>query len=256
MESGNERDTLTDLYDYCRERPQDNVIYLHDKGSFNMNLGNLKVMRVATTTAVSNECANMLSIGCNVCVHCGMVLEPLGYLHSSGNMWRASCEYVNKLLPPGEYEEKRVEMQVFLKTNETASNLFDCYKDSVLECPARETEYSKRLGIGRYAYEGWVFSHPGVHPCWALEGILGDVEFFGKKPFAMRLQNDMEPVKRVLAGNNKLEFFRRGGKLFQFDYLYNKLPPNSSHFWTLWKKHVNPSRTPIHEPCICVIDLL
>uniref|UniRef100_A0A7S4NG17 Uncharacterized protein n=1 Tax=Odontella aurita TaxID=265563 RepID=A0A7S4NG17_9STRA len=96
-EKGNEWVTLQPLYDHCRENPSEWVTYMHNKGSFHPSPENDRMRRMITKAALSDECQTASADVCNVCSN---RFTPLPFLHTSGNHWTASCEYVRLLIPP------------------------------------------------------------------------------------------------------------------------------------------------------------
>ena len=92
---------LDNLYDYCLEHPNARVAYLHSKGSYHATWQNERFRRVLTRAALSAECAQAIaSSQCNVC---SMRFSPIPHFHSPGNMWVATCEYIQQLQRPMEF---------------------------------------------------------------------------------------------------------------------------------------------------------
>ena len=135
---GNEVTTLYDVWKYCRENEEQDVIYLHDKGSFHNTDGNNRLRRYVTEGATSGECARMSQLGCNFCVS---RMSPLPHPHTSGNMWRAQCGYVAKLLDPQTFEGK------------------------MSSVPDKGIQAASCKGKQRYSAEHWILSHPDAVPC-------------------------------------------------------------------------------------------
>ncbi len=108
-EDGDEAQTLALLWQYCKDHPNPadesaKVVYLHSKGSFHPMVKNDRLRRFLTRGALSQECANLPSSDpCNVC---SSRMSPLPHPHTSGNMWLAKCDYVQKLINPMMFEEK------------------------------------------------------------------------------------------------------------------------------------------------------
>mmetsp|Transcript_27776 Transcript_27776/g.46080 ORF Transcript_27776/g.46080 Transcript_27776/m.46080 type:complete len:359 (+) Transcript_27776:54-1130(+) len=158
--------TLHSLYEYCVDHPRERVSYLHNKGSFSQF--DMKFLRIhATKAALSDKCASP----CNVC---GMMFQTAPYFHFSSNMWTAECSYVQQLVPPLQYEQKRRDL--------CRSDLFvqKRLKDfDHIFCPdwSNYTDDSAglqaRYGFGRYAMERWIVSHPSLRPCQLFPGKLG-----------------------------------------------------------------------------------
>lgn len=135
--TGNEVGTLSLLWDYCKKHPNKKIVYIHTKGSFHSWKMNTKLRRFLTRGALSEECSN-LPASCNVC---SSRMSPLPHPHTSGNMWLARCNYVERLLEPFAFERR-------------------------MDCVANETNGNKGcIGLNRYASEHWIHSHPSVMPC-------------------------------------------------------------------------------------------
>ncbi len=138
-ENGEEIETLGLLWDYCRDNLNDKVVYIHNKGSYHPWKGNHNLRRFMTRGALSEECSNMPT-SCNVC---SSRMSPLPNPHTSGNMWVARCDYVQKLINPVNFPEV-TRMKV----------------DPDLNYSTRGCD-----GTGRYSAEHWIHSHPRVRPC-------------------------------------------------------------------------------------------
>ncbi|GFH56386.1 hypothetical protein CTEN210_12862 [Chaetoceros tenuissimus] len=137
-EEGNEKGTLELLYNHCKENLEDTVTYIHNKGSFHPSAENDALRKFLTRGALSQECASMPDT-CNVC---SSRMSPYPHPHTSGNMWTAKCDYIQKLYDPYEFEERMTNL----------------YKEVLrFSC--------SNMGCDRYASEHWVHSHPSVKPC-------------------------------------------------------------------------------------------
>ena len=135
--SGDEAGTLSLLWEYCKKHPNKKIVYIHSKGSFHSWKMNTKLRRFLTRGALSEECSNLPS-SCNVC---SSRMSPLPHPHTSGNMWLARCNYVERLLAPSAFEMR-------------------------MGCVANETNGNKGcIGLNRFASEHWIHSHPSVMPC-------------------------------------------------------------------------------------------
>ena len=138
---GDEIETLQLLWQHCNDHPNDKVIYIHSKGSFHHNEDKNRLRRFLTRGALSDECAHLPDT-CNVC---SSRMSPMPHPHALGNMWLARCEYVKRLPDPSKFEE-----MMFRHTEEIHFLTEDCYP-----C----------FGLGRFAAEHWIHSHPSVKPC-------------------------------------------------------------------------------------------
>jgi hypothetical protein len=147
--SGGEEETLQKVYEFCQENPDQNVIYLHSKGSFHINDDNNRLRNLITLAALSDECYEGLhSLQCNIC---SARFSPLPHWHSPGNMWTAKCSYIKMLYPIMDFEPEVV-------------RIFGQYMTNCTFCPCTNCpDYS--VGTGRYANEHWVHTHPQVNPC-------------------------------------------------------------------------------------------
>lgn len=71
------------------------------------------------------------------------------------------------------------------------------------------------VGVGRYNWETWIYSHPDVVPC----------DFRGTT-----FRTDMSDQPRFNCEMAGHEWSRMHGRLFEFYQLYHKLPSNDSFF--------------------------
>ncbi|GKY98672.1 hypothetical protein MPSEU_000823500 [Mayamaea pseudoterrestris] len=115
---------------------------MHAKGSFHPNPENEQLRRFLTAGALSEECLH-LPDACNVC---SSRMSPLPHPHTPGNMWLARCQYIRQLIDPLLFQAR---MDNFAGKVKIAGR------------PARYACY----GLGRFAAEHWVHSHPTCKPC-------------------------------------------------------------------------------------------
>lgn len=235
LSSGDEVDTLQALYEYCVAPDHSNqlVTYLHDKGSFHNSQHNTKTRRMATKAAL--DCRNLLvekdvDDQFNVCTGRFMILPQ--YL-ATANMWTAKCSYVRHLLPPNEYEPAMRDMYQTTLQHPTLGETSNMYA-----CLNPRTSIENRLGVGRYAYERWIWSHPHLQPA---EVVPPGSWNFAKFPQTWKPQLQKGPMtlpNRVGfdgAWGGK-SFSRLEGRLFEWNYLYpHQRPSNSSWVWDFYK---------------------
>jgi len=110
--------------------------------------------RLATRAVLSEACGNMSSYQCNVC---GLQFQPSPHFHFSTNMWTARCDYIAKIFVPLEYARLRKKMCTLDERGEMGL----C--DPGVSGSA--TSEVQRNGLGRFAMEWWVGSHPHFNPC-------------------------------------------------------------------------------------------
>ena len=214
-ESGDEKDTLHSLWEYCTIKPASKVVYLHSKGSFHANPENELFRRFLTYGALSEECLS-LPAACNVCASRA---SPVPHPHVPGNMFLARCEYIRKLIDP---------------------LLFEAKMRTVTTMPKRL--HSACHGLGRYAAEHWVLSHPSAMPCdlskdssyvWSYDNIpMG----MWNKELAMMPRFD--PLVYRLKICDKRIGFSLHDRLQEYHDLYNETPTKS---WWGWNFFANSS---------------
>ena len=152
--SGDEKETLHLLWEYCNDKPTAKVVYLHSKGSFHPNPENEKLRRFLTRGALSEECLS-LPAECNVCASRA---SPIPHPHVPGNMFLARCDYIRKLIDP---------------------LLFEAKMSTITTVPRVHSSHHPCYGLERFAAEHWVLSHPLAMPCdlsqdnyvWAYRNI-------------------------------------------------------------------------------------
>jgi hypothetical protein len=247
LPSGDEVDTLQALYEYCvaPDHSKHFVTYLHDKGSFHYSAHNEKTRRMATKAAL--ECRNLLvnhpkykgdndndDDDYNVCTGHFMILPQ--YL-ATANMWTAKCSYVQHLIPPRDYEPAMRKMyQTTLQHPILGETKYACLNPRISNRSTAQNE--NHLGVGRYAYERWIWSHPHVIPA---EVVPPGSWNFSKFPqtWKPRLQKGPTTLPNRVGFDRGLggkSFSRLEGRLFEWDYLYpHQRPNNSSWVWDFYR---------------------
>ena len=133
---GMETLSLKKLYDHCVSNEQDNVFYIHSKGTYHSKPSN-EVMRQNLMKGVASCLEQDALSRSDVC---SWRATPMTHPHMTGNMWAARCSYVAKLLDPS----------TFKKAMLSASKS----KQSVCQTWV--------LGCAREADSHWILSHPSV----------------------------------------------------------------------------------------------
>ena len=152
--------TLDKLHAYCKAAvPPDGsssdlfVAYVHDKGSFHASAKNDWLRRMlmhAVSSCISDqdEHGHTSRLRNNECDVCSARFSPVPHFHTPGNMWVARCDYVAKLIGPQSFADAMERVH-----------------------PGGSAEWSEScFGLGRYAQEHWVHSHPKVRPCDVYPG--------------------------------------------------------------------------------------
>jgi hypothetical protein len=230
LKNGDEVNTLQALYEYCRNHPKELVTYIHDKGSFHHTQHNEQTRRTATKAAL--ECRTEMSklhdlSPYNVCTGTLIILPQ--YL-SKANMWSAKCSYVRNLVPPKDYGSAMERMY-----NET---LYHPQLGPAKYACLRPIHFSdNHLGLGRYAYERWVWSHPDLIPADVIPYRKINFTSFPPawKPSLARSLKGSPRRMHLHKGFGDSSFARLEGRLLEWDFLYHKQPENSSWIWSYYK---------------------
>ncbi len=231
--NGDEADTLQALYDYCNshENLQHRVIYLHTKGSYTNSRINHSLRQILFIAVLSEECifstsAREFGDRCSVC---SSQFSPTPFFHYVGNMWVAQCSYIQKLIPPKDFAQakERVVKQMIEHTTPPAYVAHATYttkikstdSNNVLSYTFSSTvrygiENESWLGIGRYASEHYILSHPHARPCDVFSRFydsnpsIGYEHKVGMDKLIWRLRNmKTKPTLNVIP-----ETVQKGGK--------------------------------------------
>ena len=225
LKDGDEFDTLHALWKYCHSHPNEIVTYLHDKGSFHNNENNMKVRRIGTKAAL--ECRALMQQHPRKCNVCTSKFWMMPQFHGSANMWSTKCSYVSSsLMSPRIYSAALLSMYnvTLLHPNHSETGKYACLRPQSMA--------PNHLGIGRYSNERWIFSHPDVQPCDVLPMHLGQAPSDVSQKWVPRLQRSPTSKNQGFRfGPGKASYSRLVGRLFEWQYLYGKSPPNTSWIW-------------------------
>jgi hypothetical protein len=243
LSKGNEIDTLQALYQYCHAHPNETVAYIHNKGSFHASLINQQQRRDGTKAALAclphvtttSTSSNAGDTSCNVCAGNFQVAPQFLAL---SNMWSAHCDYVRQLIPPSLFEERVQSMY-------QNTVLHPILQNTTYACLAPVSTAPNHLGRGRYAMERWVWSHPDLRPCHVVplpdDGEDRPSNNNNNTPssslssvWSLQMGPTQKQIGRLL---NRVtdNFARLEGRLFEYSYLYGKLPPSTSWIWSYYK---------------------
>ena len=269
IQNGNEVNTMQALYDYCMAAEADLggdddyddilVTYIHDKGSYHNTKHNEGMRRMATKAAIDcryelmdNPTRGINGQEFNVCTGKFLILPQ--YL-SSANMWTTKCSYVKNLIPPVEYESKMYQMynetllrnewnpslstatatddqQQQQRPNNNDNDYYNCLK------PMSTNE--NHLGLGRYAYERWIWSHPNVVPSEVVPYGQNSINYnvFPQTWYPHLGRGGKNSTKNVGldTGYGISNYARLEGRLYEWKYLYDGLiPSKQSWIWSYYK---------------------
>jgi hypothetical protein len=239
--SGFENVTQQSLYEYCVSHPNARATYIHDKGSYHDHKSNHVKRQKSTRVVLSDECRYMPRDKCTVCT---TMFRIVPFWHASGNFWTADCSYVRDLIPPKEYEARRLEM---------LDELFDASNAQRFKCLApplvggeNYTRSNQILSLGRHLWEYWIWNHPDLRPCDAFPHSGPELaNERGRGDWSPRLiapsRVIQSPPGSKLAvgprawyyGATKHAWFRMTGKLYEFRKLYGRDPAPDSPLWKI-----------------------
>ena len=245
---GDEIDTYQALWEYCQRHPHEIITYTHDRGSFHYTKMNEKSRRFATKAAF--ECrmillqmqqdhddrrTNHTKNEKPVCNICSARFNFVPQFHSSGNMWTATCSYIQHLVPPENYSSTMQTMYdatLLHPIHSQIGNKYGCLRP-------RNTD-ENHLGINRYAAERWIYSHPYLEPCDILPMDVGVAPITFPQEWIPKVQkhikyNFVTTRKFALKKQTRSSFSHLVGRLFEYKYLYNLTPPNTSWIWDAHK---------------------
>jgi hypothetical protein len=119
-------------------------------------------------------------------------------------------------------------------TNNTTNN------NNKYACLKPNRDAPNYLGLGRYAFERWPFSHPHVNPCDVLPMGEGRVESDFPQtswiPNLKRAPREKAAAVGIKGGPYKASFARLAGRLFEWHFLYDgKAPQNNSWVWKWYR---------------------
>ena len=222
---GDEVNTLQALWEYCQDHPDKLISYLHDKGSFHATENNEKSRRTATKSALDCRTEMLKRPGLsdyNVCAGTMIILPQ--YL-CQANMWTAKCSYIRDLYRPTEYATALQKFYDDVLSNEEHS----CLQPISLN--------ANHLGLGRYAYERWVWSHPNIVPADVIP--MRKVNFSEFPPtWTPSLSRSLKGSPKRMAldrGMGESSFARLEGRLLEWEYLYHRKPANDSWIWDYYR---------------------
>lgn len=265
--SSQEELTLKSVHDFCHVHPSRRVGYVHNKGSHHASPINEVWRYLMTETLVKDECwdTNVTNTAGDTCNACGLFLTTDWGLYFAGNVWTADCSYVKDLVPPTEHEAK---------ARASVGDAFLRRSVKQFQMEMKDVPPVWNLGIGRYANEWWIASHPSLHPCDFSASVPDNNDCERTKQFIMWMQKTVEDrdyranaaslvstftpdapyrpyrlPRRFRDGtetiNLKNEYFALPGKIHRWLELYAQLPDQNSWVWKYfpegedWKNRVN-----------------
>ena len=176
-----EMTTLQNVYQHCDAKrgskdSHSRVAYMHNKGSHHPSALNEQWRYLMTEAIGRPECwpeddknandnggtitvekldelINGRAPTCNVC---GLYLTTDRGLYMSGNIWTADCGYVQQLIEPQQYRAKMEQLAKEAFSKRLSGDFI------MTQYPNDEPSF---FGVGRYAAEWWIGSHPSLQVC-------------------------------------------------------------------------------------------
>ena len=195
--------TFVHLHRFCNTHPSFNTVYLTNQlpgfePSENERRFNVTTIRAITSAVLSENC--LPSESCNVC---GAHFHPLPYFHFEGNMFSASCGYIQNLLPPRVFER---DINNFAG-DALLIHLYMGYNSELYELTPRT------LGLHQHSIEHWIGSHPDLKPCSEAATL-----------------NDWLPLtpRRAITFQR---YYHIACSIFRVHRMYNNVPGSNSWVW-------------------------
>jgi hypothetical protein len=265
-----EGETLRQLHLYCRSYPNSVVSYVQsDLPSYmKQHIGDpskqFNLLLHLSRAALSSECVEAVrrdgedSFGCNTC---GLVFYKLWTLFYPGNMFTASCTYVNDLLPPNTFEQQ---MEEYVKAALLARLLGYLQSGVFLGHFTRKSihepygaDLPELWGLDRFSVDFWLGSHPKLNPCDVSGNVAHNLSYWhgltvaaasaGKErhygPVVEAPTHDGSPFhfnvsryKATLSDDSirMREVSFLAGHLARYNHLYGSVPASNSRVWSFF----------------------
>eukprot|EP00580_Thalassiosira_gravida_P010502 CAMPEP_0201632570 /NCGR_PEP_ID=MMETSP0493-20130528/6173_1 /ASSEMBLY_ACC=CAM_ASM_000838 /TAXON_ID=420259 /ORGANISM="Thalassiosira gravida, Strain GMp14c1" /LENGTH=907 /DNA_ID=CAMNT_0048104123 /DNA_START=148 /DNA_END=2871 /DNA_ORIENTATION=+ len=221
------------LHAFCNVKPSYHVVYITNRLD-----DSLATKIKAITSAVMSTMCLPSEESCNVC---GAEFYPLPFLHFTGNMFSASCGYVNKLMSPSTFENAMTDVA-----------------GAALVAEMKETYTTKLFPLGtrilgsyQHSIDHWIGAHPDLKPCDIAptstdkldETILDQMKLYSRAPAPRRgsaspgylVSNsewrERESKSRLKRTISLREYYYLAGNIFRWKRLYDKLPNANSWVW-------------------------
>jgi len=238
FEQNYEGETLRQLHRFCHRYPSYRVSYFHNQAPVQLRneRGNSNLIRHMTQAVTSKLCLQPEKESCNVC---GLVFYTMWTFFFPGNFFVASCEYVNKLLPPDEFEGRMKDVVIQLIFQRLRSQVTTSFFPDRMDY----------FGLDRYSIDFWIGSHPSLEPCdltdkeFGLQSWRKDADSHNTTPpfhWAMAPRQNGAPfdmkwiVKEKVMEDDSLrmrEYSFLAGHLSRWYTLYEQGPESFSWVW-------------------------
>jgi hypothetical protein len=234
LDQGSELNTISYMHRHCLANPHDSVMYLHNKGSFTSTIQNDRLRFHLGKAIFSDVCLDTITNPTSPYMTCSAKFSITPFFGYIGNMFVAKCTYVRKLIPPHDFAAAKQHVLSTMLTSSSSSSS-DYYR---LGGKPWAMERISWMGIGRYAMEHWICSHPHVVP----------MQVYPNERFSYNMKHisrQWKPIIRMpsLAKKDKRfmeetlpPWFHLPGKLYEWQHLYNgTVPPSDSWIYPIFE---------------------
>lgn len=226
-------ETLRRLSQFCRQNPSGKVSYVHNQLPEQLRKGRrvnlIRLIRALTMGAVSQLCHEVDTSTCNLC---SLIFEPLPNHAPLGNMWTASCSYVNELLPLQQFYEstQRLIGQALVMNITGQLVIHDNDEEPALN----------RLGLGSDSIAQWIGSHPSLLPCDVTDQspeYWGGANHHSRELRLRRFPTEHDQLARATietsenASSRMRDWRYLAGNLLRWHALYGQSPGPESYVW-------------------------
>jgi hypothetical protein len=253
LPEGHENVSLQAMHQYCVRNKQDRVVYMHSKGTFTESKVNDQLRNILMKAITSEGCLNYTADG--TCHTCSARFSYTPFPTYIGNMFVAECSYISKLIAPNVFEPHKQRVIAQMKNNtrqihpgwhETKLHNEIDNKTSVYKVKTSSMfwiDHESWTGVGRYAAEHWLGSHPDLKPCEVFSAENGNplirygkrINVPGFKP--PKLEKIQEAItNRTITKTAYHPWFQKDARLYEYKELYSKHPHNDSWFFNLWSE--------------------
>lgn len=227
LEKGSELHTLQHMYTYCTKHPNHKVVYMHNKGSFTMTLRNDRLRWHLTKSLFLADCIENLG---NFTT-CSAKFSVSPFMSYIGNMFVARCSYINKLIPPMEFPAA---LERVVKSLNTSNNETDYLTYGGKDFAITRESW---LGLGRFASEHWIASHPDIQPAqvYPTNRFTYKMKDWSRKWKPLKRPADLSRKEKNFMERELPPWYHLPGRIYQWKRLYHAVPHNSSWVWDLYR---------------------
>jgi hypothetical protein len=265
-----EGETLQQLHQFCRRYPDSIVSYLQSdlppymKQHIGEPAQRFNLLLHLSRAALSPECIEAVRRDdehISRCNTCGLVFYKLWTLFYPGNIFTASCTYVNDLLPPSTFEQQ---MEEYVKAALLARLLGYLQSGVFIGHFTRKSihepygvDLPEMWGLDRFSVDFWLGSHPKLNPCDVSGNVAHNLSYWqgltvaaasgGKErrygPVVEAPTHDGSPFHFNVSRYNATllddsirmrEVSFLAGHLARWHHLYGSVPASNSRVWSFF----------------------